>query len=541
MFANRQLAMFGGGSNGNAYGPVETELNGRLVLPMDEALIEHTIGKYADAAAAAKALGFGMVTVHAGHGWMLHQFLSPLTNTRTDRWGGASIENRARLLLCVLEAIRRRVGPGFPIEVRISGSEAYEGGYGIEEGVAIARQLDGKCDLIHVSAGNHEVDEVFTVTHPSMFMEDGCNVKYAAEIRKHVRTPVAAVGALSDPAQMEEIIALGQADVVEMARQLLADPDTPNKLRTGRENEVRRCMRCLSCFSAELTHGAPYCAINPETGRELEIKYDSTPVRTRKRVLIAGGGIGGMQAALSCAERGHDVTLVEKSDKLGGNLHPAGAPYFKEDIIKLCKVLVRRVEKAGVKVLLNTEATPEYVKEFAPDALFVAIGSNELRPPIKGMDGDNVIMAIDAELHPEKLGERVAIMGGGLVGAEAACSFAHEGKKVSVIEMKDDVALEVNSFYRGGLMPHVEESAELYVKTKVKEITPQGVLVENEEKGEFLIEADTVVCALGFRAPFAAVDALCDMCEDSVAIGDCRNVGQIYHAMTAGYYAARTI
>ena len=166
---------------------------------------------------------------------------------------------------------------------------------------------------------------------------------------------------------------------------------------------------------------------------------------------------------------------------------------------------VRRVEKAGVKVLLNTEATPEYVKEFAPDALFVAIGSNELRPPIKGMDGDNVIMAIDAELHPEKLGERVAIMGGGLVGAEAACSFAHEGKKVSIIEMKDDVALEVNSFYRGGLMPHVEESAELYVKTRVKEITPQGVLVENEEKGEFLIEADTVVCALGFRAPFAAM------------------------------------
>ena len=181
------------------------------------------------------------------------------------------------------------------------------------------------------------------------------------------------------------------------------------------------------------------------------------------------------------------------------------------------------------------------MNEFAPDALFVAIGSNELRPPIKGMDGDNVIMAIDAELHPEKLGERVAIMGGGLVGAEAACSFAHEGKKVSIIEMKDDVALEVNSFYRGGLMPHVEESAELYVKTKVKEITPQGVLVENAEKGEFLIEADTVVCALGFRAPFATVDALCDMCEDSVAIGDCRNVGQIYHAMTAGYYAARTI
>ena len=256
---------------------------------------------------------------------------------------------------------------------------------------------------------------------------------------------------------------------------------------------------------------------------------------------MAGGGPAGMEAAITAAKRGHDVTLVEKSDKLGGNLHPAGAAWFKEDIKKLCCVLQKRVAAAGVKVILNTEVTPEYVKEFAPDALFVAIGSNELRPPIKGMDGDNVIMAIDAELHPEKLGERVAIMGGGLVGAEAACSFASEGKKVSIIEMKDDVALEVNSFYRGGLMPHVQESAELYVKTKVKEITPEGVLVENAEKGEFLVEADTVVCALGFRAPFAAVDALCDMCEDSFVIGDCGGVGQIYHAMNAGYYAARAI
>ena len=150
-------------------------------------------------------------------------------------------------------------------------------------------------------------------------------------------------------------------------------------------------------------------------------------------------------------------------------------------------------------------------------------------------------MAIEAELHPEKLGKRVAIMGGGLVGAEAACSFAHEGKEVCIIEMKDDVALEVNSFYRGGLMPHVQESAALYVKTRVKEIRPEGVLVENDEKGEFLIEADTVVCAHGFRASYAKVDLLCEACDDAFIIGDCRNVGQIYHAMNDGYYAAREI
>lgn len=193
------------------------------------------------------------------------------------------------------------------------------------------------------------------------------------------------------------------------------------------------------------------------------------------------------------------------------------------------------MEQAGVTVVMNTEATPEYVRDFEPDALIVAVGSLELRPPIPGIDGENVVMAIEAELHPERLGKRVAIMGGGLVGAEAACSFFHEGHQVSIVEMKDDIAMEVNSFYRGGLMPHVQESAAIYVKTKVKAITPEGILAENAE-GEFLIEADTIVCALGFRAPWAAVDALCAEVDESYVVGDCKNVGQIYHAMNDGYY-----
>lgn len=244
-----------------------------------------------------------------------------------------------------------------------------------------------------------------------------------------------------------------------------------------------------------------------------------------------------MEAAITAANRGHDVTLVEKNDKLGGNLYPAGAPYFKEDIIKLCKVMVKRVEEAGVKVVLNTEVTPEYVECFNPDALFVAIGSNELRPPIKGMDLPHVIMAIDAELHPEKLGRKVAIMGGGLVGGEAAVSFHHEGKECAIIEMKSKVAEEVNSFYRGGLMPEIEKSATCYVNTKVKEIIPTGVLCEKDGE-EFIVEADSVVCALGFRAPYDKVDALCDKVDEYHIIGDCKNVGQIYHATNEAYYAA---
>ena len=259
---------------------------------MNEEFIEYTIGKFAKAAAFAKSCGFGMVVIHGGHGWLLSQFLSPTLNTRKDRWGGPAIENRARLAVAICDAIRKAVGPHFPIEIRISGSEVYPGGYGIDEGIAIAKQLDGHVDLIHVSAGSHEVEEVFTVTHPSMFLPDGVNVKYAAEIKKHVKTPVATVGALGDPALMEEIIASGKADVVEIARGLIADPDIPIKARTGRTGEIRKCLRCLQCFSTLINVGQFYCSINPESGRELEMKSD-LPAAHKKKVLIAGGGCRG--------------------------------------------------------------------------------------------------------------------------------------------------------------------------------------------------------------------------------------------------------
>ena len=259
------------------YGPVEMESQGSFgqsvhAYPMDEEIIQRTIRKFAEAAANAKRWGYGMVTVHGGHGWLLHQFMSPLINTRTDDWGG-SFEKRMRFPLAVIAAIREAVGPAFPIEIRLSGSEVFEGGWDTAYGVRVAQALDGKVDLLHISAGNHEVPEVFTVTHPSMFLDDGVNVKYAAEIKKHVKTPVATVGALSDPAYLEEIIASGQADVVELARGLICDPDLPRKAREGRGGDVTKCMRCFSCFSGLMAHGQISCALNPQTGNEFELKF----------------------------------------------------------------------------------------------------------------------------------------------------------------------------------------------------------------------------------------------------------------------------
>lgn len=235
--------------------------------------------------------------------------------------------------------------------------------------------VEDKVDLFNVSCGNHEDPAMFCRTHPSAFFKRGVNVYLAAEIKKNVSKPVACVGSLNDPAQMEEIIATGQADIVEIGRALLADPYLAKKALEGNAEDITPCLRCYECFGETSKSETVKCTVNPTMGQQYPEKTRKQTADTKKRVLIAGGGPAGMEAAITAALRGHDVTLVEKSGELGGNLHPAGAAYFKEDIRKLCKVLISRVEKAGVKVVLNTEVTPEYVETFDPDALFVAIGS----------------------------------------------------------------------------------------------------------------------------------------------------------------------
>lgn len=545
-YANIQLSHGGkygglvsvGGDQDNcatAYGASHEITPEGEVFEMPREMILEIVDSYGKAAKLCRDCGYDMVQIHAAHGWLFSQFLSLETNHRTDEFGG-SLENRARFLMMAIDAVRKAVGPRFPIELRMNGDDITAGLH-IDDYIEIAKMVDGKVDLINVSCGNHEDPEMFCRTHPSAFYPRGVNVYLAAEIKKHVKTPVACVGSLNDPAQMEEIIASGQADIVELGRALLADPNLPDKALHDQASDITPCIRCYECFGETTKSESVKCTVNPTLGQELSECYCRQMPNKVKKVLIAGGGPAGMEAAIIASKRGHDVTLVEKSDRLGGNLHPAGAAYFKEDIRKLCAVLENRVKAANVKVILNTEVTLAYVEQFDPDALIIAIGSNELKPPIKGIDGPNVIMAIDAELHPEKLGKRVAIMGGGLVGSEAAVGFAHEGKECSIIEMKKAVAEEVNSFYRGGLLPQVMKAATVYTDTKVKEIVPNGVLVEHDGK-ESVIEADTVVCALGFRAPYDMFDALCEKVDESYIIGDCKNVGQIYQAISQGYYTA---
>jgi 2,4-dienoyl-CoA reductase-like NADH-dependent reductase (Old Yellow Enzyme family)/thioredoxin reductase len=521
------------------YGPMEYETaDGRRVLPMDEARIWAVIDQYAKAAALAKKSGFGMVTIHGGHGWLITEFISPISNRRTDKWGG-SVENRCRFALEVTKAVRKAVGPNFPIEMRISGSECNPAGYDIDEGVAIAKQLDGHLDLIHVSAGSHEVWDVFTVTHPDMFLPDGVNVKYAAEIKKHVKqSAVATVGALADPALMEEIIASGRADVVEVARGLIADPDLPNKARTGREKEINKCMRCLACFSNLMAKGQFICAINPVIGHEVENKWTVQPA-AKKKILVAGGGVAGMQAALTAAQRGHEVILAEKSDKLGGVLKCEDGVSFKAHLAEYLENQARAVEKAGVDIRLNTSVTPELAATLAPDVIIAALGARPVTPNIPGIE-----KAVGAEAvynDPSKAGQNVVILGGGLVGSELAIHLARLGRHVTVVEMLDFINDGGNMLQ--GLAIRLElarQGVDMKLSTKALEITDKGVLAENAD-GKKTFAADTVIYAVGQRPLRDEADALRFLAPEFYQIGDCLTPKNIPEATKAAYNITRDI
>ena len=526
--------------DGMAHGVVDGTVGGHSFLEMPEDIIWYTIEKYAKGAAFVKSCGFGMVTLHGGHGWLISQFLSPSLNTRKDKWGGPDIENRSRLAVEILKAVRKAVGPGFPIEMRISGSECYDGGYGIEEGIKFAKQIEPHIDLLHVSAGSHEVEEVFTVTHPGIFLPDGCNVQFAEEIKKHVKCPVATVGALGDPEQMEDIIASGKADIVQIARGLIADPDIPRKSRTGRQDDINHCLRCLSCFSDLLRGGQFYCAINPESGREAEMKF-AIPPAEKKKVLIAGGGIAGMQAALTCAGRGHDVILCEKSDKLGGVLRCEENVPFKKKLSAYLERQAKRVTDAGVDIRLKTEVTPEYAEKLNADVLIAALGARPAKPPIPGIDGQNVLSAEEAYIAPEKVGNTAIVLGAGLSGTELAIYLSSLGRNVSVVEMLGEINHGGNMLHVVALKVEINKyGIDMNFNTKALEITPDGVICRGPD-GEKLLRADTVIYATGQRPLWEDAERLSLCAPDFYIIGDCVQPKDITNATSMAFSVARNI
>lgn len=514
--------------------------DGLRFYEMPEEEMDKLAERYADLAEGVKECGFDTLLLHGGHGTLLQEFLSPRSNHRTDGYGG-SLENRAKFPIMVLDRIRQRVGRNLLIEYRISGSECVEGGFEIDECIAFTKMIQDKIDIIHVSAGMVREPRLRAITHPTGFLPPAPNAYLAAAVKAdpEITLPVLTVGAFKEPKLIEQTLAEGKADLVAMARAIIADPAIPEKSRLGREEEIRPCIKCFYCLDGFKNSHAYGCSVNPEAGREFELTMLSPGNSGSKRVAVIGGGPGGMTAALECRKRGHTVTLYEKDPVLGGQLKDAAFMPFKYDLKEYENYLIRQVEKSAVDVRLGHAVTPDELEKEAYDAVICAIGASPLLPPIPGADGPNVMWAGDSFHTPERVGQSIAVIGGGEVGCEAAIHYAMQGKAVTLLSRSPLLARDAMRTYREELIGQLEDNrCQVLAGCACVEIDG-GTVIYTDPNGERkMLEADTVLLAAGMRPRREEAEAFRKCAPVFHKIGDCDKAGSVRLAVRAGWNAA---
>ena len=512
---------------------------GRDAIP-DELTIDEIaaiVEAFGDAAVRAVMAGFELIEIHGAHGYLLTNFLSPHTNKRNDLYGG-SLENRMRLLVEITDNIRRKIGPDFPLTIRLSGSDYEPDGFGIEETIEVARTLEAHgLDAIHVSGGDHH--QMIHQVSP-MAIERGHNVWAAEAIKKEVNIPVIASGSITTPELAEEIIASGKGDFVGLGRPLWADQYWAKKIEEGRPEDIRPCIRCNEgCLERTFfKFRAVTCGVNPTIGREGEL--DITPADKKKKVAVVGGGPGGMEAARVCALRGHEVVLYEKR-KLGGALNEASAPEFKSDIRFFQKYLMTQLEKLQVRVI-QEEVTPRELKGENYDVVVIAAGAKPVKLDIPGADSPIVREAVSILSEGREVGNKVVVVGGGLVGSETAIDLSEKGKDVTIVEMLDqimnDCAVTDKIVYGERI---AADKIKVLTGTKLEAVNGKSVTVSDKAGNSLDIEADTVVMAVGFKSQTELYDSLVDSGMEIHSIGDCVAPGKIYDAIHTAYKIALNI
>ena len=514
-------------------------------LTLDE--VKKIIQQYGDAARRAKEAGFDAIELHAAHAYMLAgSFISPLRNKRTDEYGGSN-DGRLKFVLEVVESIRAKAGKDFPIILRISGDECMPGGRDLQGTLYIAPQLEkAGVDAFHVSGGVQT--ELFWRIIPPSGTPVGINVAAATAVKNVVKVPVLTVGRINDPKFAEGILQQGCADIVVMGRALLADPELPNKAKEGRFEDIAPCTSCaIGCVHMVMKMQAMTCVINPAVGKEKEMAI--VPAAKPKKVLVAGGGPGGLEAARVAALRGHKVTLYEKQAKLGGQLNLACVAPTKQELAMWVTYLGTQVRKLGVKVELQKELTPEAIAAEKPDVVVIATGGECAKPPLSGIDGPKVISSHAVLAGASRPRGKILIIGGGLVGCEVADLLADPGDHhagavtaVTIVEMLPDIAMDEVDMSRMLLIPRLKEKGVQWITSaSVKELLEDGAVITRDGKEETIRGMDQIIIACGSKS----VDTLSKAIEGKVpevyVIGDAKQPRLALEAIAEGADIGRKI
>ncbi len=498
--------------------------------------IEEIIEAFTVAAQRVKNAGADGVELHMAHGYLLCSFLSPFSNRRGDQYGGG-IQARATLALEVLKSVRERVGPDFPISCRLSGDEYVDGGLKIEETKQVAKILEkGRADVLHVSACNAASGYL---NHPPYYVEEGIFVHLAEAIKSVVNIPVITVGRIRNPAMADQVLRDGKADLVSMGRALIADPHMPKKAQDGRLEDINLCISCNRCIQT-LRKEAVRCAVNPETGNEDRFRFSKTD--RPKRVWIVGGGPGGLKAAEITALRGHQVTLFERDQKLGGRMRLAALPPKKAVLNDFLDYLERRVRGLGVTLELDKEFTVDMLGTGKPDAVIVASGALPLFPDWKGMEESGALSVDDILSGERDLGKRVLVVGAGGIGAETADYLSEMGKEVTLVELLEEIAADLVVHLKHYLSRRLaEKGVTILTSTRVKELGKSYALVENASGTRKIDGFDTIVLAVGSKADDRIAKSLEGKVPELHVIGDASEPREALEAVYEGEETALKI
>ena len=508
-------------------------------LTVDE--IHELVACMGKSAALAKMAGVDIIEIHAYGGYLIDQFMSKIWNRRDDEYGG-SLDNRMRFFNECTQAVRSAVGPSFPISVKYTPVHEIKGGRTFDdEGIEIARRLQNMdFAYMHVDYGCYER---WNLAIPSAYEEQGAQEHVAERLRREgITMPFLIQGKLNDPAEAERVIESGLTDMIALGKQSLADPYWPSKVKNGRVDDIDFCCACLEC----LNHSYPFirrasCAINPRTAAEREYKLEKTS--HPRKLLVIGGGPGGMAAAKYAAQVGHSVELWEKADRLGGNMNAAGGPDFKFDVRRFSMNLQKQLYKSGAVVRLSKEADADSVKEYAPDAVIVAAGAKPIKPSIPGIDSSKVIDALDLLSNRLPTGEKVYVLGGGEVGCEAAAYLDSLGKDVTIIEMQREILSTANMAdnARKGLNDLLDRTkVRIMTDTKLTEIKEDIIVCENgAENKEF--HYDNLVLAVGFRSDHTLCEQLKSAGIKTFPIGDYNSPRKIYYGVHESFHIIRLL